>query len=544
MVRTEQSLTVDLPTSATETQRRWTEEELHAARYRADPDADQLVNQVLEVHGDVVSRGRAAYNHLLELADKVAESPEILLLQSSNVMKQLQWYPESLVSYFEPIPAPDWVDAAKLERASELWSENILAVIVVLYAASLPACYLIRRGIPALYESSKLKNPRYISQRIYETGLFLEDVLSPGGLQLMSDIENLSLEEVREGAHLNPSSQRYLSGKGYLSAKKVRFLHASMRLMLTQPPERSEDHRHQALQPWDEAANGKPVNQEDLAYTLLTFGYLIPQGLAKWGCRWTPNDKEAFWHLWRVVGFVMGIEAALLPHSSAEAEQLYLMIRKQEAGASTQGQTLTASLIQFYEAYLPPGLANMIPPKLIQHQLGTPYDAMVLPPEKLQETRRFGTRLVFYALLGLIRLYYVIRNFVFRYSPTLAEFMGGVFLRAGDALIQSWRDVYVRRPFDVPKDATDWRPMAGVNEADLDRLQKWRNKLFVTIVIGIVLLVLSSLGLCATVVLWLLDAISQAKTAAWLTAGGFAAAIGVLKFGVPRVSRNRPKISK
>ncbi len=362
MVRIKQPLTVDLTIPAVECQRRWAKEQLDATRYRADPDVDRLVTQVLAVDGDVVLRGRAAYNHLLELADKLVEAPESVFLRSSRVMKQLQWYPDDLVAYFEPMPAPDWVDTDQLRRASELWSENLLASMVVLYAASLPACYLIHRGIPALYESSKLKNPRYISQRIYETGLFLGDVLSPGGIQVMTDIEDLSQEDVREGARLRDSTQRYLWGKGYMAAKKVRFLHAAMRLMLTQPPDGIEEHRHQALQPWDEAANGKPVNQEDLAFTLLTFGYLIPQGLAKWGCRWTPEEKEAFWHLWRVVGFVMGIDAALLPHSSSEAEQLYLMIREQESGPSTQGQALTVSLMQFLQGYLPPGLSTMMPP--------------------------------------------------------------------------------------------------------------------------------------------------------------------------------------
>ena len=62
--------------------------------------------------------------------------------------------------------APAWVDAAKLHRASQLWNDNMLAIIGVLYAASLPACYLIRHGIPALYQSSKLKEYRYLSTHL------------------------------------------------------------------------------------------------------------------------------------------------------------------------------------------------------------------------------------------------------------------------------------------------------------------------------------------------------------------------------------------
>ena len=36
---------------------------------------------------------------------------------------------------------------------------------------------------------------------------------------------------------------------------------------------------------WNEREWGIPLNQEDLAYTLLTFGYVIPLALERWGCR-------------------------------------------------------------------------------------------------------------------------------------------------------------------------------------------------------------------------------------------------------------------
>ena len=543
LVRTQESVTVDLPSSTDQEARRWTQEQLEAARRQADPEVDQLVSQVLTSNDHGGWLGVAAYNHLLELADKLTDSPELLLLNSSELKQQLQWYPEALVSYFDPMPAPDWVDTTQMQRASELWSENLVAILGVLYAASLPTCYLMHRGIPALYETTKLKEPRYISQRVYETGLFLEAILCPGGIQVITDIAAASQEAVRSGVRLHNSAQRYLSGKGYIAAKKVRFLHASMRLMLTQPPSDAADHRHQAVQPWNEATHGKPVNQEDVAYTLLTFGYIIPQGLANWGCHWAAEDREAFWHLWRVVGDMMGVEEALLPQSYSEAEQLFFMIREQQAGPSAQGQTLTASLIEFFQGYLPPRLAVFIPAILIQRQLGSPYDAMVLPPSELQVTQRFASRLI-YALLSIqVHLYYLIRNQIFRRFPTLAGFMGEVFAQAGDALIQSWRDVYDRRPFDVPQDLTDWRPKAGVREADLEKLKAWRRKLFVTIVLGLGLLSLTGIGIVLCIVLWLSGASRGAEVVGWLTAGVFAAAIGVLKITVPRVSRQRPKLS-
>ena len=543
LVRAQPPLTVDLSVPTDHEARRWTQDELEAARRRADPDVDRLVSHLLVSNDHGSWRGVAAYNHLLELADKLTDAPELLLLNASELRRQLQWYPEELVAYFEPMAAPHWVNMGQLQRASELWDENLLAILGVLYAASLPTCYLMHRGIPALYETTKLKESRYISQRIYETGLFLESILSSGGIQVITDIAAVSQEAVRSGTRLRNATQRYLSGKGYVAAKKVRFLHASMRLMLTQPPGDAADHRHQALQPWDEASYGKPVNQEDLAYTLLTFGYIIPQGLAKWGCRWAADDREAFWHLWRVVGCMMGVEEALLPQSWSEAQQLFGMIRERQAGASAQGQTLTASLIQFFQGYLPPRLSTMVPPMLIQRQLGSPYDAMVLPPLQLAATRRLAARLMFALLSMQVRLYYLIRNQVFRRFPTLAGFMGNVFAHAGDALIQSWRDVYDRRPFDAPKDVTDWRPMAGVREADLTKLEAWRHKLFATIALGLGLLTLTSMELLFCIVLWLFGARGGAEVLGWLTAGSFVAAIGILKTVAPWVSRQRPKLS-
>jgi hypothetical protein len=39
---------------------------------------------------------------------------------------------------------------------------------------------------------------------------------------------------------------------------------------------------------------GVPINQEDLAYVLLTFGYLIPKGMETWGRKVPRQQKEDF----------------------------------------------------------------------------------------------------------------------------------------------------------------------------------------------------------------------------------------------------------
>ena len=65
-------------------------------------------------------------------------------------------------------------------------TDSILAIFV-LYAASLPACYLMKKGVPALNQTEKLAEHKYVFQRIYETGLMLDGVLHPGGLRVIED---------------------------------------------------------------------------------------------------------------------------------------------------------------------------------------------------------------------------------------------------------------------------------------------------------------------------------------------------------------------
>ena len=97
-----------------------------------------------------------------------------------------------------------------------------------------------------------------------------------------------------------------------------------MRYMLTHPngaaaytaahedPATIAESLAQPTTPWKTDTWGQPVNQEDLAYTLLTFAYLIPYGLERWGCRWTLAEKEAFLHLWKTAGYLLGVHPTLL----------------------------------------------------------------------------------------------------------------------------------------------------------------------------------------------------------------------------------------
>ncbi len=251
----------------------WSDQQLDELRQHGDPPADALASRLFEHPATGEQEfGRLGYNHILNLTDKMQEAPELVFANDSELYRQLHAMPPEFVDYFDPMELPSWVDPAKLVVASRMWMDNSLGMLVVLFLGSLPACYLMARGIPALYQTNKLSDPRYISQRIYETGLMLDAVMKDGGFKILTDIAGAPKDAllaalkkldpsgawVSEGRNLRRKSdapqvplshdgilehlsehetktRRFVWGPGYVTVKKVRFLHASMRYMLQHP---------------------------------------------------------------------------------------------------------------------------------------------------------------------------------------------------------------------------------------------------------------------------------------------------------------------
>ena len=57
---------------------------------------------------------------------------------------------------------------------------------------------------------------------------------------------------------------------------------------------------------------GVPVNQEDLAGTLLTFSVVVLDALAKLGTTFSDEDADAYFHSWNCVGHVLGVDRRLI----------------------------------------------------------------------------------------------------------------------------------------------------------------------------------------------------------------------------------------
>jgi hypothetical protein len=241
-----------------------------------------------------------------------------------------------------------------LERSPETAAagERVFAeygpeIMMLLCCYSLPSSYAAKKGVQVLHRTAYLaKRP---NRRLFETAQFIVDVLSPGGLGR--------------------------GGRGLRSAQKVRLMHAAIRhLILTD-----------TARPWPVEELGVPINQEDLLGTLMTFTWLILDGLNRLGVKLTPPEQQAYLDTWLVVGEVLGIEPQLLPRNVADAMSVTALIEKRQVADSVQGQEMMAALLGMMQTNLPHPFQSM--PGCLIRQFLPPDVATFLgvPAHPLQE---------------------------------------------------------------------------------------------------------------------------------------------------------------
>lgn len=122
-------------------------------------------------------------------------------------------------------------------------------------------------------------------RRIQETGAFVAAILAPGGLE--------------PGA------------LGFETAVRVRLLHGSIRQWIQRSPGFSELYV------------GEPIDQTMLAMTLSLFDYLNLRSLSRLGLPLSEEDVVGHHHLWRYVGYLLGMDERLLTETVEEERELW-----------------------------------------------------------------------------------------------------------------------------------------------------------------------------------------------------------------------------
>jgi hypothetical protein len=284
---------------------------LDGLRAVGDPSVDAVVDEVA-ARGQV----RAVGGALRQLIDNDQPVPADL--------------PPAMARWLEDTgELPGWVDLDRLERGCRLVVEHGPQVCLALSTASLVYCYAGYPGVKVLTFSHRMDQDAY--RRVGETAQFLLAVTAPGSLG--------------EG------------GRGIRKIQKVRLLHASIRHLVANSPR------------WDSAADGIPINQEDLAGTLLTFSWLVVESLEKLGVRLSAGQAEDFYYRWRVVGEMLGIDPAVIPAGLDGAADLGANIARRHHRRSEEGALMARALFEMHANSLPPGFEGAAP-ALTRHLLG------------------------------------------------------------------------------------------------------------------------------------------------------------------------------
>lgn len=272
-----------------------------------------------------------------ELADEAAAYlratdswQRISVINNNNAVQSLAATDDPLGSLARSFLLPDWANPKLLREGSLFFTKNWQHVMPVLGLYSLPYCYAGANGARVLVQSQKImQNPE---KRLLDTAAFVWQVCQSGSFAT--------------------------EGEAMAALLKTRLYHALVR-------------HHAKAHITDEC----PVNQEDMAGTLLAFSLLVIRGLRKWGITVTEREAQAFFHLWQVAGVLLGVSPQLLPENLREAASLERYIRVKEFRSGADGKALMQSLLDYYGKQ--PDLKGfpLSAPELVSYMLGPEVSA-------------------------------------------------------------------------------------------------------------------------------------------------------------------------
>jgi hypothetical protein len=124
---------------------------------------------------------------------------------------------------------------------------------------------------------------------------------------------------------------------------------------------------------WDTKTLGEPINQEDLSGTLQAFSCRIIQGLNQIGVDLTAAQREGYTHLWRVVGYLMGVREELNPANYSASATLAGAILDHQAGPGMEGNALAKANVLFIESMIPGNVMDRVPLLLSRHLIGDKF---------------------------------------------------------------------------------------------------------------------------------------------------------------------------
>ena len=273
----------------------------HAIRERYADRVDRLAAFLTE--GDHLAD--AAVEALSQMQGPVRHSfVDTALARGIDTMPEA---PEAMRAFFAAIEhVPYWFDRERGHRGGEVLLKAGPLGGAVLATRSLVAGYCSPAGNKPLTFSARLHYD--VARRLAETARFVQTTAVRGGMARHAE--------------------------GFRATVKVRLMHAQVRRMLAKSPK------------WDASAWGVPINQFDMVGTALLFSHVLTEGLQMLGYPVSREDAEDNLHLWRYIGWLMGVREELLPTSLEEARALWEQTCESQAAPDDDSRALAKAMIE------------------------------------------------------------------------------------------------------------------------------------------------------------------------------------------------------
>jgi len=187
--------------------------------------------------------------------------------------------PESLHEFVAEAQAvPDWFDPGIAQMASRAFLRNSDIVLAALVGGS------IVEGFSTLISKSFRIRGRVLDsgvRRLKQNGMQLVEQYLPGGMEP--------------------------GGDGWRLTLRVRLVHAQSRYLINQSDE------------WDHERHGEPISAAHILLAGAAFSGRLMRHVAALGGDFSAEEREAYIHVWRYTGLLMGIPEAILFDDEASA---------------------------------------------------------------------------------------------------------------------------------------------------------------------------------------------------------------------------------
>jgi hypothetical protein len=213
--------------------------------------------------------------------------------------------PTELFALFRQLgTVPLWLEGDALELGCRTARRAGPVAGAVLSSFSLMGGYRSSAVCKPLMMTGRLRYEA--SRRLTETGRFVIAITEPGGLRLLHE--------------------------GFRACVRVRHVHARVRYHLSRSPE------------WKAAEWGLPINQADMLGTNLLFSLGFLMGGRQLGLSFSAEQAEAVIHVWRYVGYLLGIDENLLPANEREAQRIMYLVGASQPPADEDSVVLARAL--------------------------------------------------------------------------------------------------------------------------------------------------------------------------------------------------------